>query len=351
MKHVQLALALLVLAGIGLALWLARAELPDSSLFGADMALAPELAPLVLPAGAHALRGRVRAADGTNANEAFLVLLRAEDDASQAEPLYHAYTDAEGRFALAGLEAGLYRALLTHPTAPPKSFALELPLVGEVSWELAAPLPPLPVLPELARTSLTGRVRGPEALAAGLAADTLHGFEVVLRPAPETPLLAGACERRATTGAGGAFAFDELVVARYDARVLPPWARGGSWPVLARGSLTSAAGAHGTLELALEVGALEGELLEAEGRPLAGALVTVSALDARDPVGEPQLWPPAVTDPAGRYRVELLPPGRYRVHLRAGSAAHDVEVVVQDALVTSVPRASLDPRAQTGSGG
>jgi hypothetical protein len=347
MRHLQLALALLVLLGIGLALYLERPEPPDSSLFGAEMALTPELAPLVMPGGTLELRGRVHDTDGRPTSDAFLALLRAEDDASQAEPLYHAYTDGEGRFELAGLEAGTFRVLLTHPSAPPKSFALVLPVAGEVSWELAAPLPPLPVLPELRRSSLAGRLGMPEAFGAG-APSALQGFEVVLRPRPDTPLLAGACERRATSGAAGEFALGELVVAHYEVEVLPPWARGGSWPVLARGALAAEAGRAGTLELLLVVGALAGELQEADGRPLAGALVKVSALDARDPVGQAQLWPPAVTDPAGSYRVELLPPGRYLVHLRAGSAAHDIEVVVQAGLVTAVPHATLDPRARPG---
>ncbi len=346
MRHLPLVLALLVLGGLGLALWLEQPELPDDSLFGAEMALVPELPPLALTQGTLELRGHVRAADGTDAEEAFLVLVPAADEPAPAAPIHHAYTDASGRFALSGLAPGAYRVVLTHPAAVPRSFALELPVAGEVSWELAAPLPPLPVLPEVERTAVAGRVRLPPALAAPDAA-TLQGFELVLRPVPDTPLLAAAAERRALTGAGGAFALDELVVARYEAEVLPPWARGGSWPVLARGAHVAAVGAQGTLELELEVGALEGRLEEAGGRPLAGALITVSALDGRDLVGLPQLWPPAVTDPAGRYRVDLLPPGRYLVHARAGAAAHDVEVVITAGQVCAVPPATLDTRARS----
>jgi len=126
--------------------------------------------------------------------------------------------------------------------------------------------------------------------------------------------------------------------------VLPPWARGGTWPVLARGACTAHAGGAATLELALAVGELAGELGEPSGRPLVGALVAVSTLDARDPVGGPQLWPPLVTDTAGKFRVELLPPGRYRVHLRAGAAARDVEVTVAEGQRTSMPPEALDPR-------
>ncbi len=354
MKHLPVVLALALFLALALAFYFERPESADDALFGAEMALAPELAPLELERGTLELRGRVRASDGSAAVEAFFALLPGEDDLDVSEPrstppLYHGYTDEQGRFALAGLAPGTYRVLLTHPSAPPRTFALELPAAGEQDWELAAPLPPLPALPEIERGAFAGRVRLPEALASA-EAPALQGFEVLLRPAPDTALLAGATERRATTGADGSFEFDQLVLARYEVEVLPPWARGGSWPVLARG--TSEVGANrAAFELTLDVGALAGELNEAEGRPLAGALVRVGALEARDAVGEPQLWPPVVTDPGGRFRVELLPAGRYLVHLRAGSAARDVEVVVERGRVTSVPLGAMDPRAPVGTAG
>jgi len=99
------------------------------------------------------------------------------------------------------------------------------------------------------------------------------------------------------------------------------------------------------------VGAIEGELREEEGRPLVGALVRVSALDAHDPIGAPQSWPVVVTDVAGRFRIELLPPGRYRVHQRAGTAVRDVDVLVESGKVTSVPVGELDPRTGEDAGG
>jgi hypothetical protein len=52
-----------------------------------------------------------------------------------------------------------------------------------------------------------------------------------------------------------------------------------------------------------------------------------------------------VTDAAGRFRVELLPPGRYLVHQRAGSAARDVEIVVESGKRATVPTGEMDPRA------
>lgn len=354
MKRLQVGLALALFLALGLAFCFERAESADDSLFGAEMALAPELAPLTLARGTLQLGGHVRASDGSAAVEAFIALLAPDADESEeaqphTPPLYHGYTDDQGRFALSDLPPGPYRVLLTHPSAPPKTFALELPVAGEVAWELAPPLPELPALPELARGAFAGRVRLPETLAAPESAQ-LQGFEVVLRPAAGTPLLAGATERRVTTAADGRFELGEVVLARYEVEVLPPWARGGSWPILARGA-SEVGGGQAGFELTLDVGALAGELNEAEGRPLAGALVRVGALEARDAVGEPQLWPPCVTDPAGRFRVELLPAGRYLVHLRAGSAARDVEVVVEPGRVTNVPLDAMDPRAPSGSAG
>ena len=91
-----------------------RPEPPDASLFGAEMALASELPPLAFPTGSLALRGRVVTHDGTGAPDAFVALLRDEGDPSAAEPLYHAYTDADGRLrtlmpGAMPLAAGVYR--------------------------------------------------------------------------------------------------------------------------------------------------------------------------------------------------------------------------------------------------
>jgi hypothetical protein len=357
MKHVPFVAALLVLAGLALAFALARPEPPDASLFGPQMALAPVLEPLAAPGGALALRGSVHHAGAGPAADVLVALVRAEDDPAETEPLYHAYTTADGRFALARLAPGRYTVLLVHASAPPRTLALELPHAavngdaadGDVRWELAPPLPPLDVLPELARGALEGRIVVPAALAQGLV--DLAGFEVVLAPTEDTPPLAGAALQRTPTDATGRFALERVVAAAYAVEVLPPWARGGSWPVLARGTARVAADGRVTLELALEVGGLAGELAEANGRPLVGAVISVAALDALDAVGEPQLWPPATSDDAGRYRVALLPPGRYRVHLRAGAAATDTEVRVEAGAVTRVPVARMEVRAGTTLGG
>lgn len=349
MKRLDLLFALLVFLAIAVGIQRGRSAAPDASLFGEEMALAPELPPLVLPGGSLELHGQLLTAEGQPAEEAFVALLPVREGADESAPIHPAYTDAEGRFVVRGLAPGSYRAVLTHPSAPPRELPVELLQSEEVHWELAPPLPPLPSLPPLRRTGLVGHLLAQSSAAPGPAEEAspsaLEGFEVVLFPADDTPLLAAAAERRASTDALGRFALEDLVAARYRVEVLPPWARGGSWPVIGRGSVEPSEGEPATLDLTLEVGALEGELREADGRPLSGALVVVSSLDQRDPVGAPQLWPPSVTDVAGRFAVELLPPGRYQVHLRAGSAAQDRQVGIESGRRTRIPALQLDPRA------
>src|SRR5262245_44282627 len=256
MRHVPVALALAVLLWIALALWLVRPEPPDASLFGAESALAPALAPLAVPLGTLALSGEVHAVDGTPAADAFVVLVRDEQDPLETEPVHQAYTDAEGRFTLRQLAPGSYLVVLTHPSAPPRRFPLVI-APGElapVSWPLAEPLAPLPALPAIRRAAVEGRVALPAALASP--ESPAEGFEVVLRRAEDTPAFGGACERRVRTGPDGRFVLDDLVAASYRVEVLPPWARGGSWPVLARAACAPLGDAAAPLALELEVGAL-----------------------------------------------------------------------------------------------
>jgi hypothetical protein len=343
-KRLELLLATCILAALAVAIVFARPRPPDTSLFGAGPALAPALSPLALPAPALTLNGRVLSAAGAPLEDAFVVLLPADGADPAQPPLHNAYTDAAGGFEFTHLAAGTVRVVLSHPSAPPRTFAFELPAAGAVEWRLAEPLPPLESLPPLERTELTGLLRAGEG-GLGTPAD-LAGFELWLVPAATTPLLSGASERRTTSDASGHFAFPELVTGSYEARALPPWARGGTWPVLGRAALDVRTGTPNALGIALEVGSLAGRAAEAGGRALPGAVVSVAALDALDPAGKPALWPPVVADQDGTFRVELLPPGRYAVHVRAGAAQADLEVAVASGQITAVPLAPLDPRSE-----
>lgn len=346
MKRFRIAFTALVFLGIAvgfLAERLEKPEPPDSG-FGAFHPVA--LAPLEAPGGTLTLAGRVETEAGTPAGDVQVTLFPEDPHAPEAEPLHWTFTDDAGRFALTHLAPGDYQVVLVGPPAPPTKLALALPCEGEVTWRLSAPLPPLPVLPEIERRRIEGQVARPRASPAE-EPSAAAGYEVVLRPAPEVPALSGAVVRRALSDATGRFVLDELVLARYRVEILPPWARGGSWPVLAAGELeVSRTSPGGELTFELQVGELAGELIEARGLPLEGALIEVFALEAQDPSGAHLAWPPTVTDAWGRFLVGDLPPGRYGLHLRAGGARRDVEARVSAGQRTVVPLERMDPRGR-----
>jgi hypothetical protein len=305
---------------------------------------AVELAPLEWPEGTLELAGSVVSATGEPAGD---VLISLEEEGfiagtggpRRATPLAWTYSDEQGRFRLARLVPGLFTAVLVSAAAPPTTIAVELPASGEVRWQLAPQLPPLPVLPELHRTRLRGRVVAPE----GLAEFALDGHEVVLRPAPGVHPLSGAVVRRAACDAEGRFELAELALERYQVEVLPPWARGGSWPVLASRTLDGLEPRESSdFTIELECGELSGRVLDAEGRALEGALVK---LWPAQEAGESQLWPPSATDEQGTFVVRDLPPGRYRLRLRAGAAEHELEVEVEAGKRNELALPPLDPRA------
>ena len=333
-------LALLFLLGTGLAVLAGRPEPLDESLFGETLALPHNLNPLEFPRGELELQGRITAHDGAPAADALVVLERARPFEPGPTPVRGAYTDAEGAFRFERLSAGAWRVVLQQVGVPPRSFTIELPAPGPVTWPLAPPLAPIEAMPELVRGALTGRVSAPAGFPLAV---TLLGLEVVFVPSAETPLLSGAAVRRVPCDAEGNFALADLVLADYDVHVLPRWARGGSWPELVR--QRCAHRADGTrLELVLAAGVVEGTLLEASERPLVGAVVRITSLSAKDALGRPQLWPPAQSDELGRFQSELLPPGRYLLHARAGAGSQDLELEVRAGEVRTAPFAPLAPR-------
>ena len=303
-----------------------------------------DLEPLESPGGDLELAGTVVTAAGTPASDVLVSLEEADFAAGTlapgpAQPLHWTYTDAEGRFRLARLPAGSFRAVLITPEAPPTTVLLELPINSEVRWQLSEPLPPLPVLPELLRTRLGGRVIAPP----GLADYALEGHEVVLRPAESAPALSGAVVRRVICDAEGRFQFEELALERYQVEVLPPWARGGSWPVLATSPLDGLEPTESTeFSITLQCGEIRGQLHDAEGRSLEGALVKL--WPAEEGGSPKRLWPPTATDATGSFVVQHLPVGRYRLRLRAGAAEHELEADVRAGERTELPLPKLDPR-------
>jgi hypothetical protein len=332
-------LALVVLAGTALAWWLGRPEKLDESLFVKTMAH-ERRAPLEAPRDMTELAGLVTTHDGRPAADAWVVLERPEPFERGPAPVRGEYTDANGAFRFAALAAGAYRVVLQHASCPPRTFTTEVPAAGEVRWALAEPLPPIEAMPSLVRGALAGRV----SLPAGLAPRDFSGYEVVLAPVAETHPLSGAAVRRARCAADGSFALPDLVQADYDARVLPPWASGGSWPELAHARCAHRS-AETELALELRVGSLAGRLVEPPDRPLVGAVVRITSLTAKDVLGKPQLWPPIVTDGTGHFKTDPLPTGRYLLHARAGDGIQDLEVEVQGGVHHEVEFAPLAPRA------
>ncbi len=286
-----------------------------------------ELAHLRAPVGEHRIAGRVEAETPERAAGVLVELVPLEAS-EEVRPLFWTVTDEEGRFALEELPAGAFRATLVQPGNETQSLDVTVPAEGELHWRLGPPRPPIPELPDLARVLLRGSL-------ADRAGRALAGLQVVAHPLSPVEALTGAETRRAAADAAGRFAFEGLVVDGYAFEVLPGWASGGSWPVLARATRTAEelrAGAP--LALVLEPAAIAGSLRDARGRPVEGALVLLWPQD--DPS---RVWPAVQTDEQGAFRLEGLPEGAYVVRLRAGAAALErvVQVAAGQTLALELP--------------
>lgn len=339
MKRFQVAFCAAVFLALALGFLRERLRAPEEDGFATGDFHPVLLPPLAGPGGSLRLAGTIESDQGVPAAGAQVALFARDDAEPAEEPLHWTFSAEDGSFALEHLAPGDYRVVLVAPPLPPRSFDLQLPVAEDVRWQLAAPLPALPVLPEITRLQIAGVLRPPggDGAANGATGDPPAGYEVVLRPAPETGRASGAVVRRARSDASGRFEFGELAVARYLVEVLPPWARGGSWPVLARREIELGADAPDELVLELVSGEIQGQLIEAGGRELQGALVQVFALESLDAAGAPLGWPPTATDAEGRFQVGDLPAGRYRVHVRAGKARRELETRVEAGKRTELP--------------
>ena len=283
----------------------------------------PTFEELALPIGPHALAGRVLHADGRPVENVQVFLHRVEALPAGAEPPCFAFTDAEGRFEVRELAAAEYQAVLHVSGYRPNLRTVTIPSAEEVVWRFGEPIEPLEALPDMRRATVAGRLVAADGAAGTGPARPLAGYEVVLRPAEGTHPLSGAVELRAITDAEGAFRFPDAVVVDYELELLPHWAAGGSWPVLAGRSLPAAQEERTALELPLAPGSIRARLVQSGERPVEGALVQLRPVDAPD-----RLWPPRSSDADGRFVIDALPPGRYLLRVHAGRAVHESEAVV-----------------------
>ncbi len=269
--------------------------------------------PLKPPVHGHKLVGKVTSPSGEVLERA-LVWVRSGDEPS------FTYTDGLGGFAFDSLGAGPWPAKVLALGFEPLDLVLnESTNLQVVALEKAYGPPPR--LAPIEHAPLAGRL----ALPAGFDASA---FEVVLLPDAPTQI-DSAVPRRVECDAQGAFKIDDLIVARYDVRVLPAWARGGSWPDLLVGvgegeqhEFTHKQGA-GELSLKLALGTIAGTLVEPDRTPVEGALVELEL------AGEPgRVWLPQSTDAAGKFALRALPKAHYLLTLRAAgnSVRQEIEL-------------------------
>ena len=288
--------------------------------------------------GTPALRGSVVGHDGQPAPgvTVHLRLLRSEE--TVIEPMFFDHSSDDGVFEVRHLPAGTFEVVLLSTGVPNQKFELRIP-AGEQRFVLGEPWGDLAALPQIERDTLTGRLKFPSDLLLG--DRSLEGYEVVLLPRDTESTWAGAFARRVPTDADGGFALDGLAVADYTLHVLPPWARGGSWPYLCAIDYDHrVAGDRDPQEVLLEVGALHGRLRDVYGRGIQGALLQVHAKD-----GERDLWPAVSTDEQGRFRVHDLPPDVYVVRAFAGGERRELEMEVAEDEDREVSFGPIDPRA------
>lgn len=290
---------------------------------------AASLPPLSIAARENEIEGRVIASDGSSVPDA-LVWLRAGD-----EP-HWTYTDAAGNFHFDGLALGPWpTSVLARGFAPLKTTLDAQPAAHTI--QLGAPLAAFATLPPIARSTLSGRVL------AGLESD-LEGYEVVLTPVAPPETIGAPFLRRTPCAHDGRFTFDDLALGSYDVEVRPAWARGGSWPDVARKSPSDAplallhTSSASDLVIALQSGEIRGTLANIDGSALEGGLVLITpAADSS------RVWPPMSTAADGSFVAHDLPPDRYVVTVHAGAATAHQTIDVHARAVQETHFAPLEP--------
>jgi len=167
------------------------------------------------------------------------------------------------------------------------------------------------------------------------------GYVILLTPDEPTidAGLAGRAPRRAIVGADGEFRVERLTLGAYRAALLPPWAVGGTWPELV---VTRFDHRGGDTQLRLPGNSAElvGRLVDLNGDPIAGALVTL-----RSSTSPQQRWPSAETGSDGRFRIGDLPGGSYEARVAAGRATFEKSLRIPDLRSVTLEVPPLDVTA------
>jgi hypothetical protein len=306
--------------------------------FTAEPATLPEIAPpaesMLQPLEAwdrsRSVTGTVQAPDATPVGAA-LVWLRAGD-----EP-HWTYTDASGDFHLSHLGPSPWTTSVIARGFEPMTVTLE-DTGKPQTIRFARAVDPPPGLAPIPRAPLNGVV-----IVALPSLVDLEGYEIALTPQSRPETLGAPLPRRIETDGAGAFHVSDLALGAYTVRVLPRWARGGSWPDLVQRLaekpaqnpasrpdkndglvyVHSAVSSAGELRIQLEHGSISAVIRNTENAPVEAALVIVARAD--DPSF---VWPPLSTAADGSFTARDLPAGSYIVSVRAGAAVLEQRIDV-----------------------
>ncbi|MFT7486157.1 MAG: hypothetical protein ACI9F9_002011 [Candidatus Paceibacteria bacterium] len=236
------------------------------------------------------------------------------------------YTDIQGSFELERIPPGAHSLSVVRRKFAREQFEVEAPGEGVVVT-LTGAVSESPQLPEIEESDISGEVIAP------IAGRALVHYEVQLVPVDPPSFLGAPIPVRAVIGPDRRFSFPALIHGAYSVRVLPPWAKGGSWPNLIE--TDSALYVHGpaskNMKLQLLAGELAGRLIDTSGEPVRGALVRATLVT--DPT---RPWLPVSSGNAGNFLIRDLPPGKYRLEIHAGQSGFDQEVEVFGAITSHV---------------
>jgi hypothetical protein len=259
-----------------------------------------------------ALNAQLMQLDGAPAKHALI-------QASTERGLRWAWTDADGAFTLADLPpASSIELTAVAYEHMPASFTVELPLTTPLKLHLPAPAPQLETLPDLVSADFKDSIKR--------AIGSPEGLEVWLVPPPGTAPLSGQIERRTRVAADGSYTFTGLTSGVYQARILPAWAAGGTWPILGAGALPFEPNSSMPVPPPMRTieGSITGQVVGANSQAIAGAMLIV-----RNAAQPDQLWPTQATTSMGAFTVNDCPPGSYMLKIVFGDKSASQVVVVE----------------------